>query len=160
MFSNSILVFLSIIPGIENDEDIKQLDSEISELQSNNNQMEGQMIKLRTQIFTMEGKLKYAEKEHQSMEEKHRTLTHQLDELRTTLVKHLSDVKTGTQESAEPSPQQQKGPSRENVEAFLASLKGIEESTGEGASPLTPPPTADKYDSVKQTVSNIAVSAT
>ena len=94
------------------------------------------------------------------MEEKHRTLTHQLDELRTTLVKHLSDVKTGTQESVESPPQQQKGPSRENVEAFLASLKGIEESTGEGASPLTPPPTADKYDSVKQTVSNIAVSAT
>ena len=129
---------------------MKQLDNEINELQSNNNQMEGQMIKLRSQISSMEGKLRFAEREHESMEEKHRTLTQQLDELRSTLVKHLSEVK-GSEET-------KKGPSRENVEAFLASLKGIEESS----SPLTPPATADKdlYESVKQTVSNIAVSAT
>ncbi|XP_072025257.1 LOW QUALITY PROTEIN: uncharacterized protein [Amphiura filiformis] len=136
--------------GIENDEDMKQLDSEIIELQSNNNQMEGQMIRLRTQISTMEGKLRFAKRLNTNPWKKTPTLTQQLDELRSTLVKHLSDVK-GSEEA-------KRGPSRENVEAFLQSLKGIEESS----SPLTPPPTADKdiYESVKQTISNIAVSAT
>lgn len=37
-------------PGIENDEEIKQLDEEIKDLNESNNQVESDMIKLRTQV--------------------------------------------------------------------------------------------------------------
>ena len=36
--------------GIENDEEIKQLDEEIKDLNESNNQVESDMIKLRTQV--------------------------------------------------------------------------------------------------------------
>uniref|UniRef100_A0A674F0Z9 Myelin transcription factor 1-like, a n=1 Tax=Salmo trutta TaxID=8032 RepID=A0A674F0Z9_SALTR len=39
--------------GIENDEDIKQLDTEIKDLNESNNQVESDMIKLRTQVRFM-----------------------------------------------------------------------------------------------------------
>lgn len=42
------------IPGIENDEEIKQLDEEIKELNESNSQMEADMIKLRTQVTVCE----------------------------------------------------------------------------------------------------------
>lgn len=41
-------VFLA--SGIENDEEIKQLDEEIKDLNESNNQVESDMIKLRTQV--------------------------------------------------------------------------------------------------------------
>ena len=39
-----------LISGIENDEEIKQLDEEIKDLNESNNQVESDMIKLRTQV--------------------------------------------------------------------------------------------------------------
>lgn len=39
-----------VVAGIENDEEIKQLDEEIKELSESNSQMEADMIKLRTQV--------------------------------------------------------------------------------------------------------------
>ncbi|XP_022088741.1 myelin transcription factor 1-like [Acanthaster planci] len=152
-------ISLKAAQGIENDEEIRALDTEISELQHSNCQMESQMIKLRTQITSMEGKLHMAEKEHSAMEEKHRTLTQQLEELRNTLIKHLSEV----QSQAASAPQQaataagaaqlpqpaaagaaatRPGLSRENIEAFLTSLETTTVATGGGGTedrPETPP---------------------
>lgn len=39
-----------MVTGIENDEEIKQLDEEINDLNKSNNQVESDMIKLRTQV--------------------------------------------------------------------------------------------------------------
>ncbi|XP_038057779.1 myelin transcription factor 1-like isoform X3 [Patiria miniata] len=135
--------------GIENDEDIRALDTEITELQHSNCQMESQMIKLRTQITSMEGKLHTAEKEHNAMEEKHRTLTHQLEELRNTLIKHLSDVQSQTasvpQQAAAQLPPPASGTaarsglSRENIEAFLTTLETTATGGGSEDRPETPP---------------------
>lgn len=41
---------LFLVSGIENDEEIKQLDEEIKDLNESNNQVESDMIKLRTQV--------------------------------------------------------------------------------------------------------------
>lgn len=38
------------VSGIENDEEIKQLDEEIKDLNESNSQVESDMIKLRTQV--------------------------------------------------------------------------------------------------------------
>lgn len=45
-----ILTHSFAVAGIENDEEIKQLDEEIKELSESNSQMEADMIKLRTQV--------------------------------------------------------------------------------------------------------------
>lgn len=45
--------FIFVSPGIENDEEIKQLDEEIKELNESNSQMEADMIKLRTQVTVL-----------------------------------------------------------------------------------------------------------
>ncbi|XP_029316413.1 myelin transcription factor 1-like protein isoform X4 [Cottoperca gobio] len=50
--------------GLENEEDIKQLDEEIKDLSESNSQVEADMIKLRTQITTMESNLKSIEEEN------------------------------------------------------------------------------------------------
>ncbi|KAL6477512.1 hypothetical protein MHYP_G00133470, partial [Metynnis hypsauchen] len=50
--------------GLDNDEDIKQLDEEIKDLNESNSQVESDMIKLRTQITTMESNLKSIEEEN------------------------------------------------------------------------------------------------
>lgn len=39
-----------LLAGIENDEEIKQLDEDIKDLNESNNQVESDMIKLRTQV--------------------------------------------------------------------------------------------------------------
>ncbi|XP_041484009.1 myelin transcription factor 1-like protein isoform X5 [Lytechinus variegatus] len=112
------------VKGVENDEELWNLDIEINELQSSNSQMEAQMRRLKTQIATMETKLRQAEQEHRAMEEKHRSLTMQLDGLRNTLIRHLSDVKSvamsGGREAS------LLGPSYERMEQFLASLKELD----------------------------------
>lgn len=48
---NRIVVFVCFsCSGIENDEEIKQLDEEIKDINESNNQVESDMIKLRTQV--------------------------------------------------------------------------------------------------------------
>ncbi|XP_071965765.1 uncharacterized protein [Antedon mediterranea] len=78
---------------IENDEEMKIIDQEILDLQSSNKQTESSMIKLRTQIASMETKLKQSEQEHEVMMEKHKSLDKQLEELRTGLMRHISGGK-------------------------------------------------------------------
>eukprot|EP00057_Strongylocentrotus_purpuratus_P022271 XP_011676745.1 PREDICTED: myelin transcription factor 1-like protein isoform X4 [Strongylocentrotus purpuratus] len=112
------------VKGVENDEELWNLDIEINELQSSNCQMEAQMRRLKTQITTMETKLRQAEQEHRAMEEKHRSLTVQLDGLRNTLIRHLSDVKSVAMSSSREA--SLLGPSYERMEQFLVSLKELD----------------------------------
>ncbi|XP_072170044.1 uncharacterized protein [Diadema setosum] len=114
------------VKGVQNDEELWNLDIEINELQSSNNQMEAQMRRLKTQIATMETKLRQAEQEHRAMEEKHRSLTGQLDGLRSTLIRHLSDVKSVAMNSGGAREASLLGPSYERMEQFLASLKELD----------------------------------
>ena len=79
---------------------------------------------LKTQIATMESKLRQAEQEHRIMEEKHRCLTSQLDGLRSTLIRHLSDVKSVAMSGGRVA--SLLGPSYERMEQFLASLKELD----------------------------------
>lgn len=48
-------LFCCCTAGIENDEEIKQLDEEIKDLNESNNQVESDMIKLRTQVSLGQG---------------------------------------------------------------------------------------------------------
>lgn len=51
-----------LVSGIENDEEIKQLDEEIKDLNESNNQVESDMIKLRTKVRQfLNVQLKYIE---------------------------------------------------------------------------------------------------
>lgn len=49
-YPNRNLTLHFLVSGIENDEEIKQLDEEIKDLNESNNQVESDMIKLRTQV--------------------------------------------------------------------------------------------------------------
>uniref|UniRef100_A0A8C7MTG4 Myelin transcription factor 1-like, a n=1 Tax=Oncorhynchus kisutch TaxID=8019 RepID=A0A8C7MTG4_ONCKI len=78
--------------GIENDEDIKQLDTEIKDLNESNNQVESDMIKLRTQITTMETNLKSIEEENKVIEQQNDSLLHELANLSQSLINSLANI--------------------------------------------------------------------
>lgn len=106
--------------GIENDEEIKQLDEEIKDLNESNNQVESDMIKLRTQvsfffylffssnqssvcslsnpssflaqITTMETNLKSMEEENKAIEQQNDSLLHELANLSQSLINSLANI--------------------------------------------------------------------
>ncbi|XP_069584130.1 myelin transcription factor 1-like protein isoform X18 [Ranitomeya imitator] len=78
--------------GIENDEEIKQLEEEIKELNESNSQMESDMIKLRTQITTMESNLKTIEEENKVIEQQNESLLHELANLSQSLIHSLANI--------------------------------------------------------------------
>lgn len=106
--------------GIENDEEIKQLDEEIKDLNESNNQVESDMIKLRTQvrhfplcfiysaiicvsvvkltaplftqITTMETNLKSMEEENKVIEQQNDSLLHELANLSQSLINSLANI--------------------------------------------------------------------
>uniref|UniRef100_A0AAV2K6U9 Myelin transcription factor 1 domain-containing protein n=1 Tax=Knipowitschia caucasica TaxID=637954 RepID=A0AAV2K6U9_KNICA len=78
--------------GIENDEEIKQLDEEIKDLSDSNNRVESDMIKLRTQITTMESSLKSLEDENKVIEQQNDSLLHELATLSQTLISSLATI--------------------------------------------------------------------
>ena len=82
-----------LLAGVENDDEIKQLEDEIRVLQSSNSQMETQMLKLRTQINCMEGKIKDHEKENQMIEERTSNLNEYLSYMKKSLIHCLKDIK-------------------------------------------------------------------
>ncbi|NP_001161588.1 myelin transcription factor 1-like protein [Saccoglossus kowalevskii] len=104
------------VNGIENDEDIKALESEIAELQNHNSLMESQMIKLRTQITGMENQLRFTEKESKTIEDKTCVLDEYLLGLKKSLIEQLSDVKLPVTEET---------PSDENFENYISMLKSL-----------------------------------
>ncbi|XP_043926261.1 myelin transcription factor 1-like protein isoform X3 [Protopterus annectens] len=79
--------------GIENEEEIKQLDEEIKELNESNTQMEADMIKLRTQVITtMETNLKTIEEENKAIEQQNESLLHELANLSQSLIHSLANI--------------------------------------------------------------------
>ncbi|CDQ68683.1 unnamed protein product [Oncorhynchus mykiss] len=78
--------------GIENEEEIKQLDEEIKDLSESNSQVEADMIKLRTQITTMESNLKSIEEENKVIEQQNESLLHELAGLSQTLINSLANI--------------------------------------------------------------------
>ncbi|XP_069584135.1 myelin transcription factor 1-like protein isoform X22 [Ranitomeya imitator] len=98
--------------GIENDEEIKQLEEEIKELNESNSQMESDMIKLRTQVLderpvacqepcvdeyqfhitTMESNLKTIEEENKVIEQQNESLLHELANLSQSLIHSLANI--------------------------------------------------------------------
>uniref|UniRef100_A0A8C7P1H3 Myelin transcription factor 1 domain-containing protein n=1 Tax=Oncorhynchus mykiss TaxID=8022 RepID=A0A8C7P1H3_ONCMY len=78
--------------GIENEEEIKQLDEEIKDLSESNSQVEADMIKLRTQITTMESNLKSIEEENKVIEHQNESLLHELASLSQTLINSLANI--------------------------------------------------------------------
>uniref|UniRef100_A0AAZ3RB67 Myelin transcription factor 1 like n=1 Tax=Oncorhynchus tshawytscha TaxID=74940 RepID=A0AAZ3RB67_ONCTS len=78
--------------GIENEEEIKQLDEEIKDLSESNSQVEADMIKLRTQITTMESNLKSVEEENKVIEQQNESLLHELAGLSQTLINSLANI--------------------------------------------------------------------
>uniref|UniRef100_A0A3B3BEY9 Myelin transcription factor 1-like, a n=1 Tax=Oryzias melastigma TaxID=30732 RepID=A0A3B3BEY9_ORYME len=78
--------------GIENDEEIKQLEEEIKDLNESNNQVESDMIKLRTQITTMETNLKSMEEENKAVEQQNDSLLHELANLSQSLINSLANI--------------------------------------------------------------------
>ncbi|XP_029316412.1 myelin transcription factor 1-like protein isoform X3 [Cottoperca gobio] len=78
--------------GLENEEDIKQLDEEIKDLSESNSQVEADMIKLRTQITTMESNLKSIEEENKVIEQQNESLLHELANLSQSLINSLANV--------------------------------------------------------------------
>lgn len=107
-----------LVSGIENDEEIKQLDEEIKDLNESNSQVESDMIKLRTQvrlspflrsdsdsifnlthctsvcfqITTMETSLKSIEEENKVIEQQNDSLLHELANLSQTLINSLANI--------------------------------------------------------------------
>ncbi|XP_010877431.2 myelin transcription factor 1-like protein isoform X2 [Esox lucius] len=78
--------------GIENEEEMKQLDGEIKDLSESNSQVEADMIKLRTQITTMESNLKSVEEENKVIEQQNESLLHELASLSQTLINSLANI--------------------------------------------------------------------
>ncbi|XP_064625891.1 myelin transcription factor 1-like isoform X4 [Lineus longissimus] len=78
--------------NLENDEDLKNLERDIADLQVANNTIEAQNIKLRSEITGLETRLCRNEKDTKLIEEKSRTLEEYLDSLRSTLVRCFQGI--------------------------------------------------------------------
>ncbi|XP_077566490.1 myelin transcription factor 1-like protein isoform X2 [Stigmatopora nigra] len=78
--------------GMENEEEIKQLDEEIKDIHESNNRAESDVIKLRTQITTMESSLRSMEEENKAMEQQNDSLLHELANLSQSLIHSLANV--------------------------------------------------------------------
>lgn len=87
------LMTSAMVAGVENDEEIQQLEEEIRVLQTSNSHMESQVMKLRNQISCMESKIKDHEKENQLIEERTSNLNEYLSYMKKSLIHCLKDIK-------------------------------------------------------------------
>uniref|UniRef100_H3C9Q3 Myelin transcription factor 1 n=1 Tax=Tetraodon nigroviridis TaxID=99883 RepID=H3C9Q3_TETNG len=78
---------------LDNDEDIKQLDKEISDISESNNEMEADMVNLQTQISSMEKNLKNIEHENKMIEEQNEALFVELSGLSRALIRSLANIR-------------------------------------------------------------------
>ncbi|KAM9307590.1 suppression of tumorigenicity 18 protein [Gastrophryne carolinensis] len=78
--------------GIENGEDIRNLDEEIKELNESNLKIEADMMKLQTQISSMETNLKTIEEENKLIEQNNESLLKELAGLSQALISSLADI--------------------------------------------------------------------
>ncbi|XP_075440554.1 suppression of tumorigenicity 18 protein isoform X2 [Ascaphus truei] len=79
--------------GMENEEDIMNLDEEIKELNESNLKIEADMLKLQTQITSMETNLKTIEEENKLIEQNNESLLKELAGLSQALISSLADIK-------------------------------------------------------------------
>ncbi|XP_053324213.1 suppression of tumorigenicity 18 protein [Spea bombifrons] len=85
-------VKLKASEGIENEDDIRNLDEEIKELNESNLKIEADMIKLQTQISSMETNLKTIEEENKIIEKNNESLLKELAGLSQALISSLADI--------------------------------------------------------------------
>ncbi|XP_073535389.1 suppression of tumorigenicity 18 protein isoform X2 [Phyllobates terribilis] len=78
--------------GIENGDDIRNLDEEIKELNESNLKIEADMMKLQTQISSMETNLKTIEEENKVIEQNNESLLKELAGLSQALISSLADI--------------------------------------------------------------------
>ncbi|XP_056377877.1 suppression of tumorigenicity 18 protein isoform X3 [Hyla sarda] len=78
--------------GIENGDDIRNLDEEIKELNESNLKIEADMMKLQTQISSMETNLKTIEEENKLIEQNNESLLKELAGLSQALISSLADI--------------------------------------------------------------------
>ncbi|KAM4706291.1 suppression of tumorigenicity 18 protein [Rhinophrynus dorsalis] len=98
--------------GIENGEDIRNLDEEIQELNESNLKIEADMMKLQTQIISMETNLKTIEEENKLIEQNNESLLKELAGLSQALISSLADIQLPQMEPI----------SEHNFEAYVNTL--------------------------------------
>uniref|UniRef100_UPI00358F2DA8 myelin transcription factor 1-like protein isoform X3 n=1 Tax=Myxine glutinosa TaxID=7769 RepID=UPI00358F2DA8 len=129
--------------GVENDEEMQQLDEEIKELSKSNSMMEADMIHLKTQITSMESSLQNMEQENRLIEEQNGSLIHELRTLSQALIRSLAHVQLPHM-----------GPiSEQNLEAYVSELTHMYSSNDRPRSPEQ----ARLLDSIRQAVQGIQV---
>uniref|UniRef100_A0A8C4R294 Myelin transcription factor 1 domain-containing protein n=3 Tax=Eptatretus burgeri TaxID=7764 RepID=A0A8C4R294_EPTBU len=129
--------------GVENDEEMQQLDEEIKELSKSNSMMESDMIHLKTQITSMESSLQNMEQENRLIEEQNGSLIRELRTLSQALIRSLAHVQLPHM-----------GPiSEQNLEAYVSELTDMYSSNDRPRSPEQ----ARLLDSIRQAVQGIQV---
>ncbi|XP_073487686.1 suppression of tumorigenicity 18 protein isoform X3 [Aquarana catesbeiana] len=98
--------------GIENGDDIRNLDEEIKELNESNLKIEADMMKLQTQISSMETNLKTIEEENKLIEQNNESLLKELAGLSQALISSLADIQLPQMEPI----------SEHNFEAYVNTL--------------------------------------
>ncbi|KAF3701532.1 Myelin transcription factor 1-like protein [Channa argus] len=129
--------------GLENEEEIKQLDEEIKDLSESNSQVEADMIKLRTQITTMESNLKSIEEENKVIEQQNESLLHELANLSQSLINSLANVQLPHMEPI----------SEQNFDAYVTTLTDMYANQDQYQSPEN----KALLENIKQAVQGIQV---
>ncbi|XP_035286914.1 suppression of tumorigenicity 18 protein isoform X4 [Anguilla anguilla] len=129
--------------GIENNEDMQDLDNEIKELNESNLKIEADMMQLQTQISSMECNLKTIEEENKMIEQHNDSLLKELARLSQALINSLTDIQLP-----------QMGPiSEQNFEAYVNTLTDMYNNSEHDYSPEC----KALLESIKQAVKGIHV---
>ncbi|XP_040288019.1 suppression of tumorigenicity 18 protein isoform X1 [Bufo bufo] len=110
--SEELSVKIKTSGGIENGDDIRNLDEEIKELNESNLKIEADMMKLQTQISSMETNLKTIEEENKLIEQNNESLLKELAGLSQALISSLADIQLPQMEPI----------SEHNFEAYVNTL--------------------------------------
>ena len=110
--------------GIENDDDMKTLEVEITELQESNCSLESENSRLRSEVSTLESNLKQHEQDNHSLQDKTSSLSEYLSTLKKRLLDSLCNVQL---------PSLQEGLREDNFDSYIAQLHTLckEDSGGD-----------------------------
>ncbi|KAM8966881.1 suppression of tumorigenicity 18 protein [Pelodytes ibericus] len=129
--------------GVENEDDIRNLDEEIKELNESNLKIEADMMKLQTQISSMETNLKTIEEENKLIEKNNESLLKELAGLSQALISSLADIQLPHMEPI----------SEHNFEAYVNTLTEMYNNMEKDYSPEC----KALLESIKQAVKGIHV---
>ncbi|XP_063779777.1 suppression of tumorigenicity 18 protein isoform X2 [Pseudophryne corroboree] len=129
--------------GIENGDDIRNLDEEIKELNESNLKIEADMLKLQTQISSMETNLKTIEEENKLIEQNNESLLKELGGLSQALISSLADIQLPQMETI----------SEHNFESYVNTLTEMYSNMERDYSPEC----KALLESIKQAVKGIHV---